>query len=419
VAGVYALWKPKNAVVRSFDWHQIAHAHRIAFARAMGSEMQLALLAAILLMLALLGPTASKLKVFGLDTIAIVFVPSYVVFCGWVDPATTDTARAYFDRFDITGWFIVVLIVGSVITIEKRILAKGLARMAIPLIVGSIAAALCGLAVAQLLGVPVGNALFRIILPVMGGGVTAGALPLSIGFSGHDSQSQAAWLAAMLPAVFVGNFMAMLMAALLRTTGAQTTSAPKAMALSETHASASRDMLFIGLAVSSLIAFYLIGYGGLIAFGLPAPLTVILIAALLQLADIIPARLNSAIKVVYKFCIATFTYPILFAVGLFLTPWTSLVRGFLPINLAIIATTVGALTVTGYVVARLVDLPPEDSALITTARAAMGGSGDIAILNVARRMDLMPFAQIATRIGGAITVALALAWISAGGAHVL
>ncbi len=47
---------------------------------------------------------------------------------------------------------------------------------------------------------------------------------------------------------------------------------------------------------------------------------------------------------------------------------------------------------------------PIDTAIVTACHSGQGGTGDIAILTAANRMQLMPFAQIATRIGGALTV---------------
>ena len=51
---------------------------------------------------------------------------------------------------------------------------------------------------------------------------------------------------------------------------------------------------------------------------------------------------------------------------------------------------------------------PIETAIINACHSGQGGTGDVAILTAANRMQLMPFAQIATRIGGAITVTLVL-----------
>ena len=47
---------------------------------------------------------------------------------------------------------------------------------------------------------------------------------------------------------------------------------------------------------------------------------------------------------------------------------------------------------------------PIDTAVVTACHSGQGGTGDVAILKAANRMQLMSFAQIATRTGGAIAV---------------
>lgn len=50
---------------------------------------------------------------------------------------------------------------------------------------------------------------------------------------------------------------------------------------------------------------------------------------------------------------------------------------------------------------------PVDAAIVTGCHSGLGGTGDVAILSASKRMALMPFAQVATRIGGVSTVILA------------
>ena len=63
---------------------------------------------------------------------------------------------------------------------------------------------------------------------------------------------------------------------------------------------------------------------------------------------------------------------------------------------------------TGFVVGRLMKMYPIDTAIVNACHSGQGGTGDVAILTAANRMQLMPFAQIATRIGGAIVVTVTL-----------
>ena len=69
--------------------------------------------------------------------------------------------------------------------------------------------------------------------------------------------------------------------------------------------------------------------------------------------------------------------------------------------------------VTGFFVGRWVNLYPIEAAIVNACHSGQGGTCDVAILTAANRIELMPFAQIATRIGGAVTVTIAISAVRA------
>jgi malate:Na+ symporter len=61
----------------------------------------------------------------------------------------------------------------------------------------------------------------------------------------------------------------------------------------------------------------------------------------------------------------------------------------------------------GFFIGKAINMYPVEAAIVTACHSGLGGTADVAILSSSNRMELMPFAQIATRIGGASMVVLA------------
>jgi Na+/citrate or Na+/malate symporter len=168
------------------------------------------------------------------------------------------------------------------------------------------------------------------------------------------------------------------------------------------------DVSHIAGAGVTAVALYLMGLFVQKTTGFPAPVAMLFLAVLVKLTSAITPELQRGALFVYQFFARAVTYPLLFAIGVAMTPWDKLIAALAPANLVTIVATVAALIGTGFFVARLVNLYPIDAAIVNACHCGQGGTGSVAILTAANRMQLMPFAQIATRIGGAITVTLTL-----------
>ncbi len=356
-----------------------------------------------------------RVQTFGLETVGLLILPAYAVHRRWISEDLLGRLRWGFDRSDLLGIFICVIIVGSLLSLDTRILLKVLSRIWIVLIVTSGAAAVLGVLTGTAFGAPPGRTLIEVVVPLMAGGITAGALPLAAALADLAGSTRAAELAALLPAVVVGNMLAVLVGGMLSPWSRPGGGAPSPVTLPASHGPGSHgppSARLLVLGILSLSAFYGLGALSSLIFKIPSPLVILALTAVVHILLPLPVPITESIVYLYRKSIRLFTYPLLLAVGLLLTPWQTLMAGLRWDTLTVAVVTVAMLTLSGAWVARFAKLTSVEGALIGLARAAMGGSGDVAILSAARRMDLMPFAQIATRLGGALTLALTLALVT-------
>jgi Na+/citrate or Na+/malate symporter len=172
------------------------------------------------------------------------------------------------------------------------------------------------------------------------------------------------------------------------------------------------DLQTVGAAVILAMTLYTIGAVIQDLTKFPGPVTMLFLAVILKLGKLVTPKLEQGAYRNYQFFAGIVTYPLLFAIGVAKTPWEKLMSAFnLPEIITILATVV-TLVATGFFTGGLVNIYPIEAGIVTACRASQGGTGDVAILSASNRMMMMPFAQVATRIGGALTVTLALALVA-------
>ena len=121
------------------------------------------------------------------------------------------------------------------------------------------------------------------------------------------------------------------------------------------------------------ITLYLLGVMCHRLFGLPAPVAMLFLAVLAKLTSAVSPHLQQGGMVVYKFFSTAVTYPLLFAIGVSLTPWDKLVAAFNFPNLITIVSTVVTLmsvALSSAGCSKCTRSRPPSSTLATAAKAA-------------------------------------------------
>ncbi|MEL4073364.1 2-hydroxycarboxylate transporter family protein [Ochrobactrum sp. GPK 3] len=350
-------------------------------------------------------------------TILAFVIPSASAYAGLIPVGVLASVNDFMKASNFLYLYIAVIIVGSILCMDRHTLISGCLKIFLPLFSGSVVATIVGTLAGIATGQSASHSFFFVVVPIMAGGVGEGAIPLSAGYSWALGQSHEQIFAQLLPIVMLGSFMAVLLCGLLNLLGKKFPhlTGEGQLLRDENHIVMQQSKPYetvspaaIGGAGVTIVAYYLIGVMLQRLCDFPAPITMLFLVAAAKTANLVSPTLESASRTLYVFFSSIVTWPLLFAMGIALTPWEPFVRALNISNVVTVFATVASLIGAGFATARFVDAHPIDIAIVNGCHSGQGGTGDIAILTAANRMQLMPFAQIASRIGGAITVTLAL-----------
>ncbi|MFB2865332.1 2-hydroxycarboxylate transporter family protein [Aeromonas sp. MdU4] len=319
------------------------------------------------------------------------------------------------------NFFIASLVTGSVFGMSGALL-KNAAMRYLPVILGGVALALLSVGlVGSLMGYGFKNAVLLIGLPIMGGGMGAGAVPLVEILSGPMQMSSADLLSRMVPAVVIANTLAILVGSLLARLGRRYPSLTgngklmvkeNSQRIADEQAEApTLQSLGMGLFISSSM-FVL---GSLLGNFIPMhPFALMILAvAFIKVSGVLPRRYEQAAADWYQFVVSNLTPSLLVGIGVAYTSIPELISAFSISYFVLVMVTVIGGALGAALVGKMIGFYPIEAAITGgLCMANMGGTGDVAVLSAAQRMKLMPFAQISSRLGGAVMLILATALIS-------
>jgi Na+/citrate or Na+/malate symporter len=367
-----------------------------------------------------IGKRIPYLRRIGGSAIIAAFLPSYLMSIGWVPDSMATSVTTFTKSSNFIYLFVSSVVVGSIFTMDRDMIIKGFAKIFLPMVAGSILAFVAGGLVGMAAGLDLKQVLFFVSVPVMGGGLGEGAIPLSVGYAEIMGVDSGKILAQLLPVILLGNLSAIVLCGVMSAVGrryphltgngqlyvgSKTATEPAADAVVADKPISVEWVIAAGM---SAITLYMAGVMMHALFGLPGPVCMLFLAVMMKLFKLVPKPLEDGARTLFKFFTTCVTYPLLFANSIAVTHWSELIAAFHWANLLAIFTTVAVLILVGFVMARRLGLYPVETAIVNGCHSGLGGTGDVAILTAAGRMELMPFAQISTRIGGAITVMVAL-----------
>lgn len=364
-----------------------------------------------------IGDTIPGLNKFGGSTILSMLVPAILVFYGLLPDNAIESVTMLMSDANFLDLYVFALVTGSILGMNRQVLVQGFARMVIPMSVGLVLAMLIPAAIGQLVGIGFQETLFNIVTPAMAGGIGGGVLPLAQGYSEVQNIDYGAMVAILAPASILSNFFSIGVAAIIGRFGEKHPELSGNGTLVRQSATEEKEIVnkekktpinfqSIGIGLFLLVAVYIFGNLMQGIIGLSAAVIVIFASTIMKYFQVLPASIEEGAKQLNGFISSNFTAPLMVGLGIIYLDLKAVLDVLTWQYVVVVLAVVIVLGLTGFILGKFLNMYQIESAILSLNQSAMGGTGNVAILATTDRNSLMPFAQVATRIGGAITISI-------------
>lgn len=352
----------------------------------------------------------------GGGAIVCIFASAALVYTKVIPDYVVENVSAFMGSTGFLNFYIAALITGSILGMDRSLLLKAAVRfLPVALCAMTLAIVMVGI-VGSLTGYGFVDAVMYVAIPMMGGGMGAGVVPLSGMYAEALHVDSAAVISRMIPASTLGNVMAIVGAGMLAKIGELKPGFTGNGMLMRNHTSDLKEMnnsavtleeLGIGL-ITAMFFFLLGGIINHFISSIHAYAWMIILVAVSKAVGIIPKKFENSARQWSQFVMKNWTSALLVGIGISMIDLGAVAKAVTPMYLLLVFVVVVSVSIGAAIGGYFVGFYPVESAITAgLCTTNMGGTGDIAVLSAAKRMELLPFSQIATRICGALILIVA------------
>lgn len=358
--------------------------------------------------------------------ILCVFGPALLMYFGILPAGLKDMMKNFMDNINFFAFFISIMITGAILSLSRKIIIKSTLKF-LPAILGGL---FVSFGLAFLVGVISGyggkEALYNLAIPIMGGGVGAGALPLSQIYSGHFGGESETILSVLMPAVVLGNVASIIMGGILNRIGKKKpalTGNGQILKIADPGLAKELEeedkqvngapITYEGLGAGFYIAMiaYMVALiiNKFVYSGLHTYVYLIIILTLVKAFGVLPKHLELGAIQWSKAWTKNLLYAALIPIGLSNIDIGKTIEALSnPIYLILVLVIVGGAAIGAGLVGHFMGLYEVEASIAAgLCMSNMAQTGDLATLAAADRMELLPYSSYSSRIGGSVVLVMA------------